>query len=129
MIKHNHGSTGIGGVAYYAAEQFPPEYRDTVFIGNPVTGRVNHDRLEQHGSTYQAIEQPDFIRCDDPWFRPVNLQLGPDGRCTSPTSTTASSATTRCRWYTPAATASGDAFGAWCTRAREQSRRACRRPC
>ncbi|MGD9723054.1 MAG: PVC-type heme-binding CxxCH protein [Pirellulales bacterium] len=79
MIKHDHGSTGIGGVAFYAAAQFPPEYRGTVFIGNPVTGRVNHDRLAAHGSTYEAIEQPDFITCDDPWFRPVNLQVGPDG--------------------------------------------------
>lgn len=79
MLSHLHGSTGIAGVVYYAAEQFPPEYRETVFIGNPVTGRVNHDRLEQHGSTYRAIEQPDFLSCDDPWFRPVDLQLGPDG--------------------------------------------------
>jgi putative heme-binding domain-containing protein len=79
MIGHDHGSTGIGGIAYYAAEQFPPEYRDTILIGNPVTGRVNHDRLKSHGSTYEAIELPDFITCDDPWFRPVNLQVGPDG--------------------------------------------------
>jgi putative membrane-bound dehydrogenase-like protein len=79
MIGHNHHSTGIGGIAYYAAEQFPKEYRDTIFIGNPVTGRVNHDRLAAHGSTYEAVEQPDFIACDDPWFRPVNLQIGPDG--------------------------------------------------
>ncbi|HXT58607.1 MAG TPA: HEAT repeat domain-containing protein, partial [Pirellulales bacterium] len=79
MIGHNHGSTGIAGVVYYAADHFPPEYRDTVFIGNPVTGKVNHDRLEAHGSSYQAIEQPDFVSCDDPWFRPVDLKLGPDG--------------------------------------------------
>jgi putative heme-binding domain-containing protein len=79
MIKHDHGSTGIGGIVYYAAEHFPPEYRDTLFIGNPVTGRVNHDKLAAHGSTFEAIEQPDFVTCDDPWFRPVNLQVGPDG--------------------------------------------------
>jgi putative heme-binding domain-containing protein len=79
MIGHSHGSTGIAGVVYYAADQFPGEFRDTVFIGNPVTGRVNHDRLAWHGSSPQAIEQPDFISCDDPWFRPVDLKLGPDG--------------------------------------------------
>ncbi len=79
MIGHNHKSTGIGGIAYYAAEHFPPEYRDTIFIGNPVTGCVNHDRLTQHGSTYDCVELPDFITCDDPWFRPVNIQVGPDG--------------------------------------------------
>jgi putative heme-binding domain-containing protein len=79
MIRHSHKSTGIGGIVYYAAQQFPPAYRDTIFIGNPVTGRVNHDRLDARGSTYEAVEMPDFITCDDPWFRPVNLQLGPDG--------------------------------------------------
>ncbi len=79
MIGHNHKSTGIGGIAYYAAEHFPPEYRDTIFVGNPVTGCVNHDRLKRLGSTYDCIEQPDFVTCDDPWFRPVNLQVGPDG--------------------------------------------------
>lgn len=79
MIKHLHGSTGIAGIVYYTAEHFPKRYRDTVFIGNPVTGRVNRDHFDIHGSTYEAIEEPDFISCDDPWFRPVDLQLGPDG--------------------------------------------------
>jgi putative heme-binding domain-containing protein len=79
MIGHNHGSSGIGGIAYYAATQFPQAFRDTIFIGNPVTGRVNHDRLQAHGSTYEAVELDDFVKCDDPWFRPVNLQVGLDG--------------------------------------------------
>ncbi len=51
----------------------------TLFIGNPITHRINHDKLETRGSTYRAIEQPDFLISDDPWFRPVDLQLGPDG--------------------------------------------------
>lgn len=79
MIDHSHGSTGIAGVVYYAADHFPPDYQGTVFIGNPVTGKINHDRLEPHGSTLKAIELPDFLTCDDPWFRPVDLKLGPDG--------------------------------------------------
>src|SRR5439155_25221234 len=28
---------------------------------------------------YKAIEMPDFVKCDDPWFRPVDIKLGPDG--------------------------------------------------
>lgn len=79
MMQHLHGSTGIAGIVYYEADHFPAEYRGALFIGNPVTGRVNLDRLEPHGSTLLAIEQPDFVACDDPWFRPVDLQLGPDG--------------------------------------------------
>src|SRR5690606_31467744 len=79
MIEHLHGSTGIAGIAYYAADQFPEPYRETMFIGNPVTGKINHDRLQQFGSTYKAIELPDFLTCDDPWFRPVDICLAPDG--------------------------------------------------
>jgi putative heme-binding domain-containing protein len=79
MCDHDHGSTAIAGIVYYAAEQFPPSYRDTIFIGNVVTNRINHDRLERHGSTFKAIEQPDFLSCDDSWFRPVDIKLGPDG--------------------------------------------------
>lgn len=79
LMQHLHGSTGIGGIVHYSADHFPAEYQETLFIGNPVTGRINHDRLEEHGSSYRAIEQPDFVTCDDPWFRPVDLRLGPDG--------------------------------------------------
>lgn len=79
MISHSHGSTGICGVVIYEADNFPAKYRSTAFICNPVTGRINHDMLEPHGSTYRAIEQPDFITCDDPWFRPVDIKLAPDG--------------------------------------------------
>ncbi len=79
LLTHDHGSTAIAGITYYAADQFPAEYRDNIFIGNVVTNRINRDRLEKHGSTYKGIEMPDFVKCDDPWFRPVDIKLGPDG--------------------------------------------------
>jgi putative heme-binding domain-containing protein len=79
MAKHDHGSTAISGLSYYAADHFPAPYRDTVFIGNVVTNRINHDRVVWHGSTPEAVLQPDFLVSDDPWFRPVDIELGPDG--------------------------------------------------
>ncbi len=79
MIGHDHGSTGIGGIAYYAADHFPAAYRDNIFIGNVVTSRVNRDHLEHRGSSPRAIAEPDFVVSDDPWFRPVDIELGPDG--------------------------------------------------
>jgi len=79
MLQHDHGSTAIAGITYYAADKFPKEYRDNIFIGNVVTNRINRDRPEKHGSTYKAIEMPDFLKSDDPWFRPVDIKLGPDG--------------------------------------------------
>src|SRR6202035_1237307 len=72
ITEDGHGSTAIGGIAYYADDKFPEEYRGNTFIGNPVTRRVHRDRPA-------AIRQPDFIVSDDPWFRPVQVKLGPDG--------------------------------------------------
>ncbi len=79
ITDDDHGSSAIGGIAYYADDKYPEEFRGNLFNGNPVTRKVNRDKLEWHGSTPKAIRQPDFITSDDPWFRPVNLKLGPDG--------------------------------------------------
>ncbi len=79
MVTHDHGSTAIAGIAYYAADHFPPAFRDNLFVGNVVTNRINRDKIEWHGSTPKGIEMPDFVKCDDPWFRPVDIKLGPDG--------------------------------------------------
>src|SRR3954468_15709051 len=79
MMTHSHGSTAIGGIVIYAGQNFPADFRDNAFVGNVMTCRINRDRLEDHGSTRIAKEAPDFLSSDDPWFRPVDLQLGPDG--------------------------------------------------
>jgi putative heme-binding domain-containing protein len=79
IMTHEHGSTGIAGIVYYTGGPFPAEYRDTIFLGNPVTGIINHDRITTHGSTHFGVELPDFLTCDDLWFRPVDLQLATDG--------------------------------------------------
>ncbi|HEV3168298.1 MAG TPA: PVC-type heme-binding CxxCH protein, partial [Isosphaeraceae bacterium] len=75
MVSHDHGSTAIAGVVYYAAEQFPEAWRGTVFIGNVVTNRLNHDKIAWHGSSPQGVLQADFLISDDPWFRPVDTKL------------------------------------------------------
>jgi putative heme-binding domain-containing protein len=79
MMEHLHGSTGIAGIVVYEAKHFPKEYRQNLFIGNPVTGRINRDTLTWKGASPKAVEQPDFLTCDDRWFRPVDLALAPDG--------------------------------------------------
>jgi putative heme-binding domain-containing protein len=79
LIDHSHGSTSISGIAYYADDQFPEEYRNSVYMGNSVTGRVNRDTVAACGSSLVGTECPDFVTCDDRWFRPVELKLGPDG--------------------------------------------------
>lgn len=79
MIKHDHGSTGIGGIAIDEADHFPSDYRGSVFLGNVVTGRVHRDVIRWDGSSPRAETMPDFVIGDDPWFHPVDLEMGPDG--------------------------------------------------
>jgi putative heme-binding domain-containing protein len=79
ICKHRHGSTAIAGMVFYDDDQFPAEYRWNTFIGNVMTCRINRDSYPEYGSTRIAKEEPDFLSSDDPWFRPVMLELGPDG--------------------------------------------------
>ncbi|MBI2928002.1 MAG: c-type cytochrome [Verrucomicrobia bacterium] len=79
LMEHSHGSTAIDGMVYYADDLWPAEFHGNIFVGNVMTSRSNRDRLEFHGSSPQAIELDDFVKTDDPWFRPVDQQLGPDG--------------------------------------------------
>ncbi len=79
ITTDDHGSSAIAGIAHYSATHFPPEFRDNLFNGNPVTRRINRTRLEWRGSTPAAARQSDFLTSDDPAFRPVQVKLGPDG--------------------------------------------------
>ena len=79
MMDHLHGSTAICGLVCYSGENFPPEYRGNFLSGNVMTSRINRNKPEYHGSTIKAVEQPDFLATSDPWFRPVDLQVGRDG--------------------------------------------------
>ncbi|EEF58230.1 DUF7133 domain-containing protein [Pedosphaera parvula] len=79
VVPYFHGSTAIAGMVYYATTNFPAEYQATTFIGNVMTSRINRDSYTAHGSSRPGKPEPDFMTCDDPWFRPVDLQLGPDG--------------------------------------------------
>lgn len=79
MMTHLHGSTAIAGIMIYDADQFPKEFHGNTFVGNVVTSRVNRDTITHHGSSPVANEAPDFLSTDDPWFRPNQVILGPDG--------------------------------------------------
>lgn len=79
VMEHGHGSTAISGLGYYTGNQFPEEFRNNIFVGNVMTSRINRDFLQWHGATAKAQEMADFLKCSDPWFRPVDVQIGPDG--------------------------------------------------
>ncbi|MFM1769552.1 MAG: hypothetical protein RJA22_2081, partial [Verrucomicrobiota bacterium] len=79
MMAKPRGSTAIDGISVYADDLWPPEFRGNLFIGDVMTSRVYRDRVTEEGSTRLAHPMPDFLSTTDPWFRPVDTCLGPDG--------------------------------------------------
>ena len=78
MFSNYADSTAIAGVVYYAADHFPASFRNCAYIGDVVTNRLVRFKIEWHGSSPKG-SMDYFLKCDDPWFRPVAITLGPDG--------------------------------------------------
>jgi putative heme-binding domain-containing protein len=76
---NDHGSTGIAGVAVSESAGFPRDYQGSMFVGNVITNTIHRDVVEWRGSSPWVEKPTDFLTCDDWWFRPVDLQMGPDG--------------------------------------------------
>jgi putative heme-binding domain-containing protein len=72
-------ATALAGIAYYADVKFPEEYRSNFYIGDVVACRVYRNSFVFKGSTPVGKREEDFVKSEDPWFRPVNVKLGPDG--------------------------------------------------
>jgi len=79
MMEKIRGSTAIDGVSIYTDNLWPKEFHGNMFFGDVMASAVFRDRVTEHGSTRIARALPDFVATDDPWFRPVDTQLAPDG--------------------------------------------------
>ena len=79
MVEHLHGSTAISGIAYVSRQSPLESLRGQMISGNVMTSRLNRNQISYHGATASGQALPDFLTSDDPWFRPVDIQLGPDG--------------------------------------------------
>ncbi len=64
----------------YLGNGWPKKYRGSVFMSNIHGRRVNRDRFQRDGSgRLIATHEDDFLVSDDPWFRAVSIEYGPDG--------------------------------------------------
>ncbi|HEU0010953.1 MAG TPA: c-type cytochrome [Verrucomicrobiae bacterium] len=79
MMERIRGSTAIDGVSIYADDLWPEEFHGNLFFGDVMASRVMRDRTVEAGATLASKAAPDFVSTDDPWFRPVDTTLGPDG--------------------------------------------------
>ena len=76
------GGTGISGLEFSEDGEagFPPEWKDVAILANPITSALNCVRIVRNpDGTVSAEHLPDLLKSRDDWFRPVNLEFGPDG--------------------------------------------------
>lgn len=129
FVKQRFGGTGLSGLALTDAEgAYPAPYGNLMLVANPITSRINTVTMrrdqpspEHYLTDWQFDKIADFLTCDDPWFRPVAMTLGPMDACISSIGTTKSSATTKCRAPIRTVTSSAAASGASNTRSRKSS--------
>ncbi len=79
IVDHQHQKAAYCGTHFFDSDAYPAEYRERLYMGNIHGNGVNVDRLERNGSTYRAVDCPDFLRANDAWFMPVVQKTGPDG--------------------------------------------------
>src|SRR5690606_12263308 len=57
----------------------PEAYRGLLFGVEPLQGQIVASQVEPDGSTFATRDLSRPVTTDDPWFRPVDIKLGPDG--------------------------------------------------
>ncbi|MCF0071857.1 dehydrogenase [Dyadobacter sp. CY261] len=79
MMTYDLGSTALAGLVYYTGTQFPAKYRNSFFTGDVVTCRIDRNTITFNGSTPSSKKEEPLLVSKDPWFRPVDIKVGPDG--------------------------------------------------
>lgn len=67
------------GMMIYQGTNWPEEYRGNLFTFNMHGRRANQEILEREGSGYVGKHGNDILLSDDPFFRGMDLNAGPDG--------------------------------------------------
>ena len=70
----------LGGCAMVSSRHFPPEMQGNFLVTNCIGDRgiLNHTVAEE-GSGFKGTEVEPLLMCDDGNFRPVDIQIAPDG--------------------------------------------------
>lgn len=82
LHKFRVGGTGISGLAFAddISGSFPAQWKDVAFLANPITSTINAVRIVRNADgTVSAEHLPDLLSSEDKFFRPVNMEFGPDG--------------------------------------------------
>ncbi len=82
MLSGVGSFTSACGITVYLGGAFPPSLGLFSLVAEPAQSLVHRDVLTPNRATHvarRARESVEFLASTDPWFRPVNFYVGPDG--------------------------------------------------
>ncbi len=72
------GHVTCGGIVYQA-DAYPEKYRDQYIAANLLSNVINWHRLDPDRSSFKSSHGGTLLQGNDPWFRPIDCLIGPDG--------------------------------------------------
>ncbi|MGF1578566.1 MAG: PVC-type heme-binding CxxCH protein [Gemmataceae bacterium] len=77
MLKTGRGSPA--GLLIYNDTYFPEHYRGVLYYPDVFRKLIRAYVVEQNGATFRVTHEFEFMKSNDPLFRPCQMVLGPDG--------------------------------------------------
>lgn len=83
--RQARGNQSFGGghshcdAMIYLGDRWPAAYRGLLMTSNIHGRRINCDQLIRAQGVYRGVHKEDFLVSEDPWFRAVSMEYGPDG--------------------------------------------------
>ena len=77
MLTTGHGSAG--GLLIFNDGRFPENWQGLILASDAARQTIHAYKAERKGATFEVVQEFDFLKSDDPQFRPRQVVLGPDG--------------------------------------------------
>jgi putative membrane-bound dehydrogenase-like protein len=77
LLKTGRGSPA--GLLIYNDTRFPENFRGLLYYPDVFRKLIRAYKVEKRGATFAVAEEFEFMKSDDPLFRPCEMVLGPDG--------------------------------------------------
>src|SRR5262249_9909803 len=77
LLKTGRGAPA--GLLIYNDTLFPEEYRGLLYYPDVFRKLIRAYHVEPRGASFEVTEEFEFMKSEDPLFRPCQMVLGPDG--------------------------------------------------